>query len=79
VKRPRRFELRTNGRVEGHGVMWDDGSASIRWYMDRDHMSFVFWPNIDVALVHSFSGTGERVNQLEWIDLPEGDEGKRQS
>lgn len=71
MKNPRRFKIVTNNRISAHGVTWDDGSCSVRWYLDKSHMSFVFWPSIETALRQSFTGTGESVGEVVWIDPSE--------
>lgn len=67
---PRRFQLRGPDEIEAHGVFWPDGSASIKWIGDRDHLSFVVWPHMDRALAAHFNGAGDpgRPLTLEWID-----------
>lgn len=68
---PRRFRLRgPTGVVEAHGVVWDNNSASIKWIGDRDHVSFVVWPDMTKALAANFNGSGDsgRNITVEWID-----------
>ena len=69
---PRRFYLRRHVDVTGasgtgvvaHGVMWPDGTASVRWATERK--SIVFWDGgfEDAEAVHGHGGA----TQLVFID-----------
>jgi transcriptional regulator with XRE-family HTH domain len=69
---PRRFYLRRRVDVTGasgtgvvaHGVMWPDGTASVRWATERK--SIVFWDGgfEDAEAVHGHAGA----TQLVFID-----------
>jgi hypothetical protein len=61
---PRRFHLNRDGRIVAHGVMWNDGTASVRWISDRP--SIVFWDHgiEDAYAVH----TSQLDTRIEWID-----------
>ena len=67
----RRFELHRDADVTGvsgtgvvaDGVLWPDGSCSIRWRGDRP--SVVFWADVlDAEYVHGHAGATEFV----WLD-----------
>jgi transcriptional regulator with XRE-family HTH domain len=74
---PRRFFLRRHVDVTGasgtgvvaHGVMWPDGTASVRWATER--RSIVFWDGgfEDAEAVHGHGGA----TQLVFVDQPKGD------
>jgi hypothetical protein len=69
---PRRFVLRRTVDVSGisgtgdvaDGVLWPDGTASIRWR--GEHPSVVFWDRgrVSVEHVHGHGGA----TTIEWID-----------
>ncbi|MEU1630845.1 hypothetical protein ABZ746_37505 [Streptomyces sp. NPDC020096] len=69
---PRRFVLRRHEDVTGAsgtgvvawGVLWPDGTASVRWAGER--ASAVFWQGgvADVEFVHGHNGATEIV----WLD-----------
>ncbi|MGW1979205.1 hypothetical protein [Streptomyces sp. NPDC001889] len=70
---PRRFHLQRHTDITGasgtgrvaDGVLWADGTVSIRWLGDRP--SIVFWQSLDDALaVHGHGGHTEIV----WDDPP---------
>ncbi len=71
VPKLRRFELHRHIDVSGvsgtgvvaEGVLWSDGSVSIRWLGERP--SIVFWTGLeDAYAVHGHNGATEFV----WLD-----------
>jgi len=78
---PRRFYLRRNVDVTGasgtgvvaHGVMWPDGTASVRWATERK--SIVFWDGgfEDTEAVHGPGGATQLVFIDSTDDSPEND------
>jgi hypothetical protein len=49
------------------GVVWPDGTVSIRWRGDRP--SIVFWDSLDHAeAIHGHGGA----TQIVWVDVPQG-------
>lgn len=50
------------------GVVWSDNSASIRWLGNKDHVSVVFWPDIEVAVDNAFTPTDDLDPDIQWID-----------
>jgi hypothetical protein len=71
VAEPRRFYLYRHEDVSGvsgtgrvaDGVMWPDGSTSIRWR--GEHGSIVYWARIESALIiHGHDGR----TRIEWLD-----------
>ncbi|MFF9568476.1 hypothetical protein [Streptomyces sp. NPDC014685] len=75
---PRRFVLRRHTDVSGisgtgdvaDGVLWPDGTASVRWR--GEHPSAVHWDRgrASVELIHGHQGATEIV----WLDPDEGDQ-----
>lgn len=67
---PRRFRLVLEETIiVAFGVLWSDNSATVRWFGDDSHQSFVIWPNMERAVERSFSAPGSKVPVvLEWID-----------
>jgi hypothetical protein len=69
---PRRFVLRRTVDVSGvsgtgmvaDGVLWPDGTASIRWR--EEHPSIVFWDRgrVSVEFIHGHGGA----TTIEWLD-----------
>ncbi|MFF3190523.1 hypothetical protein [Streptomyces misionensis] len=69
---PRRFVLRRHKDISGisgvgdvaDGVLWPDGTASIRWR--GEHPSVVFWDRgrVSVEMIHGHQGATEIV----WLD-----------
>lgn len=70
VTEPRRFRLVLEETViVAFGVLWSDNSATVRWFADDAHQSFVIWPNMERAIARSFSAPGSTVPVvMEWID-----------
>lgn len=73
ITQPRRFYLQRTHDVTGvsgtghiaDGVLWPDGSASIRWTGQRP--STVWWSTLDDAIhVHGHGGN----TRIVWIDHP---------
>lgn len=74
---PRRFYLQRDVDITGasgtgivaHGVMWPDGTASVRWATERT--SIVFWDRgmADAEAVHEHGGA----TRIVWVDPPEGE------
>lgn len=67
---PRRYRLVLDGVTVAYGAVWNNNSATTKWLGDDGHMSFVVWPNIEIALARSFTNDGiTNINpQVEWID-----------
>lgn len=66
---PRRFRLVLEDTLMAFGVLWSDNSATVRWFGDDSHQSFVIWPDMERAVERSFSAPGSKVPVvLEWID-----------
>ncbi|MEU3447214.1 hypothetical protein AB0H29_08285 [Streptomyces thermolilacinus] len=69
---PRRFILRRHVDVSGvsgtgavaDGVLWPDGTASVRWR--GEHPSIVFWDRGRVSVEHIHGHQG--ATEIEWID-----------
>lgn len=69
---PRRFQLHRLEDVSGvsgvgvvaDGVLWPDGTATVRWR--GPHASVVFWPGgiADVEAIHGHNGA----TQIRWLD-----------
>jgi transcriptional regulator with XRE-family HTH domain len=76
---PRRFYLRRHVDITGasgtgvvaHGVMWPDGTASVRWATERK--SIVFWDGgfEDAEAIHGHGGA----TRLVFIDGPDDCQG----
>ena len=72
MNRPRVFRLVRDTDVtgisgEGHiadGVLWPDGTASVRWR--GEHPSIVFWDRGRVSLEHVNGHKG--LTRIEWLD-----------
>lgn len=74
---PRRFRLVRNvdhtgvsgTGVVAYGIMWSDGSLTLRW--NGTYASLVVWNNVDHMLaVHGHDGA----TAIEWIDAPPDEE-----
>ncbi|MYT57692.1 hypothetical protein GTW29_13375 [Streptomyces sp. SID7834] len=76
-RRPVRFVLRRHRDVSGvsgegtvaDGVLWPDGTASVRWR--GEHPSVVFWDRgrTSVELIHGHDGATE-IEMLDDVDEP---------
>lgn len=71
---PRRFVLRRTVDVSGvsgtgdvaDGVLWPDGTASVRWR--GEHPSVVFWDRGQVSVDHIHGHGG--ATKIVWLDPP---------
>jgi hypothetical protein len=81
VSEPRRFRLHRDHDVTGisgtgivaDGVLWPDGTASVRWR--GEHPSIVFWDRGSVSVEHIHGHGG--ATRIVWLDVPDTPEADR--